>query len=116
MKKSGLLQRQADDRARAYSNAQHIERQLMMDTAQIALHKLGWGYKRIYKFCVEWVKLREYYTGALKIDNPEADVYRDHLDKEIIDIVKDNAEFVPFDERYPEVKLINGLGKWVDRK
>lgn len=116
MKNSGLLQRQAEDRAQAYKRAQHIERQLMMDTAQITLHKLGWGYDRIYKFCSEWIKCREYYTGAFRMDNPEADVCRDHLDREIQDIVKNRAEFADFNERYPDVKDINGHGKWVDKR
>lgn len=116
MKQSGLLQRQAKDRERAYLNAQHIERQLMMDTAQITLHKLGWGYNRIYKFCEEWVKTREYYTGAFRRDNPEADICREHLDRAIADILKNKAELAPFSERYPEVKDINVKGKWVDRK
>ena len=117
MKQSGLLQRQAKDRERAYLNAQHIERQLMLDTAQVTLHEeFGWGYDKVYRFCEEWMKRREYYTGALDINNTEADVYREHLDRAIRDIVKNRAEFADFNERYPEVKLINGLGKWVDRK
>lgn len=116
MKKSGLLQRQAENRAEAYSQAQHIERQLMFDTAQIALHKLGWGYDRICRFSQVWMELREYYTEAFRPENPEADVYREHFDAEIADILKDKAKLVPFDERYPEVKIINGTGKWVQRR
>lgn len=116
MKPSGLLQRQADDRAQAYLRAQHIERQLMMDTAQIALHNLGWGYERIYKFCEDWMELRKHYTEAFRPENPEADVYREHLDRAIADILKDKAELTPFTERYPDVKNINGLGKWVSKK
>lgn len=115
MKKSGLLQRQAENRAKVSSQAQHIERQLMLDTAQIALHKLGWGYDRIYRFSQEWMALREYYAEAFRPQNPEADVYREHLDAEITDILKDKAKLIPFDDRYPEVKKIDGTGKWINK-
>ena len=47
MKQSGLLARQKAERQELLNAGMRIEKQFMMDTLQMALHQLGWGYKRI---------------------------------------------------------------------
>lgn len=84
--------------------AEETAKQLCMDTAQIALHRMGWGYDKIMEFSLMWADLYNHYFGALQKpkskQEDERDLFRDHMDKELKDIVKNKAEFIPFEERY----------------
>lgn len=105
-KKSGFLQKQ-EARSQAWASAaERITLQIMTDTAQITLHRMGWGYERIERFNDEWVAAYKHYKGCLA-KGPEQDVYQEHLDRELQDIMKGHLEdFMPFDERYPELKKV----------
>lgn len=44
------------------------------------------------------------YSGAV-LKGPERDVYRAHMDAELAEIMRTNAErMIPFERRYPELK------------
>ena len=47
MKQSGFLARQKAERQELLNAGMRIEKQFMLDTLQMSLHQLGWGYKRI---------------------------------------------------------------------
>lgn len=81
--------------------------QLTSDCAQIALHRLGWGYKRIMRFNALLAQLRNEYQHMFDSRYNEADYLRVMIDREIADIVKKNGEFIPFEKRYPDVKPID---------
>lgn len=44
------------------------------------------------------MKLREF--------NPEADVYQEHMDRVLAQIINGKQELFSFDQRYPELKKI----------
>lgn len=48
--------------------------------------------------------LSDYYSDALDADKPEADVFRDKIDKRLQKALKD--KFQPWEIRYPELKAV----------
>ena len=54
MKQSGFLARQKAERQELLNAGMRIEKQFMLDTLQISLHHLGWGYKRINELTDLW--------------------------------------------------------------
>ena len=88
--------------------AERVTRQYDTDTLQIALaryDKLRLGYQRIMEITELWAQVRDEYFPALS-GGVEADVARDHLDRELLQIAKDPSLVLPFDPRYPEMKKI----------
>lgn len=106
MGKSGLLQRQADRENAVMHAAEMLSKQYMVDTAQIALHRLGWGFDRIMRFTEEWQAVREEYRKALNPKDPEADVEQEHMDRALDQIINGKMELIPFYERYPDLKKV----------
>ena len=103
---SDFLKQKELERKAYVTAAERTTEQLCLDTAQIALHRLGWGYDRIMRFTAIWNDLYNYYFNALakpksKLED-ERDVYREHLDAEIRQITQDKHPFYPFLTRYPE--------------
>lgn len=92
--------------------AERITRQFDVDSYQIALAryaKLGLGHQRIMEITELAEQVREEYRKAFEKD-PEADVYREHLDRELAEISK-GRPIIPYEERYPEMKKITYEGK-----
>lgn len=88
--------------------AERVTRQYDTDTLQVALSrydKLNLGYQRIMEITDLWAQVREEYFPALTT-GPEADVARDHLDRELLYIAKDPSRVMAFEPRYPEMKKI----------
>lgn len=90
---------------------QAVTQQMMMDTAQIALHEAGWGYDRILRFCARWGELYNRFHDALMVNDAEADVLQEHLDRALGDIIKNRQDLIPFRKRYPEIKEITYSGR-----
>ena len=78
--------------------------QYAVDCFMIALHRKGWGYKRIKDLLVSLTEISDYYAASMDSHNPEQDIYRERMDNELRDIVKDNQQFYTHEERYPLVK------------
>jgi hypothetical protein len=83
-----------------------IGKQMALDCFQIALHRQGWGYDRIFALTKQAGEVYSNYEGAFDRKNVEADVLREHMDAELADAVKKKGEVVPFEERYPDVYKI----------
>ncbi len=79
--------------------------QRTLDLVEVALHRMGWGLKRINALLDLLRELDEYYASAWE-STMESDVFQERLDNELRDIVKDKQEFIPFEKRYPEVRRL----------
>lgn len=87
--------------------AQRLISQYMTDTLQMTLHQTeGWGYDRIMRLDAAWKQIRDEYAPAINPSNPEADVYQEHMDRVLTQIISGKQELIPFAERYPELKQI----------
>ena len=80
-----------------------IEKQFMLDTLQMSLHQLGWGYKRIKELTDLWGEIYNDYHIALE-GTGESDVWQERMDAQIRDIIKDQQEFFDFRSRYPDIR------------
>lgn len=87
--------------------AQLLISQYMIDTLQMVLHESeGWGYDRIMRLESAWHKIRGQYAPAINPSDPEADVYQEHMDRVLAEIISGKQELYPFESRYPELKKI----------
>jgi hypothetical protein len=106
MKKSGFLIREQQIRQQAMNTAERVTQQILLDTLQITLHtEFGFGYDRIKRVTEAWGACYKTYHDALT-GGPEADYYQEHLDRQLLDVLKDRQPLIPFRERYPEIKEI----------
>lgn len=107
MSKSGMMEfaeRYAKAKVEA---AQRLMIQYMMDTLQMTLHQTeGWGYDRIMRLCDAWTETRKKYSPSMNPSNPEADVYQEHMDRVLSEILRDRQPLIPHGERYPELKKV----------
>ena len=95
------------------ATGERLARQYTIDSFQIALgryEKLNLGYQRIMEITDLAEEIRQEYEGAIR-NGPEADVMQERMDRELAEIIRGNAELIPFEERYPEVKKQNYKGK-----
>lgn len=97
------LQKEAFKTQRCISRGIHFGEQKALDLMEIGLHRKGWGYKRIREFLDLLKELDRYYAPAF-VTGQEQEVYQMRLDNEIADILKGQAELIPFEERYPDVR------------
>lgn len=105
---NAFLDRIEAERTNAMQLSERVTRQYDTDTLQIALaryDKLNLGYQRIMEITELWEQTRQEYGPAIE-GGVEADVARDHLDQELLQIAKDYARLTPFEARYPELRKI----------
>lgn len=104
---SNFIQRLQRARDAAMGVAERCTRQFEQDCWQIALaryDKLNLGYQRITELTELQAQVHNEYSGAV-FAGPEQDVYRAHMDAELAEIMRTNAErMIPFERRYPELK------------
>lgn len=104
---SNFVQRLQRARDAAMGVAERCTRQFEQDCWQIALaryDKLNLGYQRITELTELQAQVHNEYSGAV-FAGPEQDVYRAHMDAELAEIMRTNAErMIPFERRYPELK------------
>lgn len=79
--------------------------QRTLDLMEVALHRKGWGYDRINGLLDLMRQLDSDYAVAWEM-RMESDVYQEKLDNELRSIVGDRQEFIPFADRYPEVRQL----------
>lgn len=107
-KRSGYLIRQGQQSQQGAAAAQRMMIQYMLDTLQLTLHQTeGWGYDRIMRLCDAWSEVRKEYSPAINPGNPEADVYQEHMDRVMRQIIRDKQDLIPFEARYPELKKVS---------
>lgn len=81
--------------------------QYMLDTLQIAIHQTeGWGYDRIQRLTEAWKETQKEYSPAVNAKDPAADVYREHMDRVMLEIIGKRQELIPFEQRYPELTKV----------
>ena len=66
----------------------------------------GWGYDRIVALCEKWHKTIEEYSPCTNSADPECDVWREHMDRVLTQIINGKQELMPWDERYPELQKV----------
>ena len=87
--------------------AERLTEQYMTDTLQIVLNEYySFGYERIMELTERWREVLEEYRPALNSKNVECDVYREHMDRAMKQILRGKAEVIPFEERYHELKKV----------
>lgn len=79
--------------------------QRTLDLMEVALHRKGWGYDRINGLLDLMRELDSDYAVAWEM-RMESDVFQEKLDNELRSIVGDRQEFIPFADRYPEVRQL----------
>ena len=107
------IQRARDE---AMRTAERCTRQFEMDCWQIALarYKLKLGYQRIMEITLLVDQVREEYSGAV-LKGPEQDVYREHMDAELKQIMRERVDkLIPFERRYPELRTETYRGRQQD--
>ena len=77
--------------------------QYTMDCVMIALHRKGWGYKRIKELFDLVGEVADYYAPTIR-KCMEQDVFQERMDAEIRSFVDGHQEFYPFKDRYPLIK------------
>lgn len=108
MAKISGMQRYAEQYAQQKAaTAQLLIAQYMTDTLQMTLHQTeGWGYDRIMRLDAAWKQIRDEYAPAINPSDPEADVYQEHMDRVLTQIISGKQELYPFASRYPELKAV----------
>ena len=102
MKKNAYLEKQQAAKTAFMHSVEHIVRQYDIDTLCIVLNEeFGWGYDRIMDLLEKWHTVRVQYRDAINPDIcTEADVAQEHMDRELVRIIRGKAPLIPFDERY----------------
>ena len=112
MKQSGFLAAEKQRRKALLEATQHIERQRMADSVQVAMRRLGYSYAKIKAVMLETQTVVDEFAGAYQGDvNPEADYLRVKMDEAIEEIVRGHQEMIPWKERYPELRSNTALGR-----
>lgn len=78
--------------------------QFCVDLMTIVLHNRGYGAERMTAAIEEFMELHNKYINAFNVKNPEADYFRELLDREMRSVFGDKTD--PFDVRYPMAKEI----------
>lgn len=104
---NAYLQKRETERRIWVEAAQRSTEQFLADTLQITLHqKRGWGYDRIVELCNDWHETIVEYSPCTNSKDPECDVYREHMDRVLSQIIKDKQKLLAWDERYPELSKV----------
>ena len=105
--KNAYLQKKENERQVWTDIARRVTEQFVVDSLQMTLHQeYGWGYDRIMELTGKLFETMEEYKPALNSKNAEADVKQEHMDRVMMQILRDKAELMPFGERYPELKKV----------
>lgn len=79
--------------------AQEMMMQYDADIFAVLLHRRGYGAERMTALNKEFQEMHAKFLIAFDPKEPEADYYRELLDRELRDIYGDKME--PFEKRYP---------------
>lgn len=79
--------------------AQEIATQYAVDCFTVLLHERGYGAERMTALLKDFAEMQEKFLVAFDPKEPEADYYREVLDRELRAIYGSKAD--PFEVRYP---------------
>lgn len=107
-KQNAYLAKQENLRKVYADAAETVMRQFMIDTMQIAVsEEFGFGADRIERLIVKWGEIyTKYYPCLNATSSDEADVLRYKLDTEIKPLISERFAYLPFEERYPDLKKV----------
>ena len=105
---NAYLAKQKAERDAFMHRVEHLVKQYMVDTLQIALNQTeGWGYERIMRLMENWENTREEFRSALNpMRDAEADVAQEHIDRILTQIINGKTDLIPWSERYPDLKKV----------
>jgi hypothetical protein len=101
---NGYLNRKNAERNALIFAAQDAMMQYDVDILTILLHSRGYGKTRMMTLIDEFIKLHDKYMIAFDPSEPEADYYRELLDREMRAVFGEDAD--PFEVRFPAAKQI----------
>ena len=109
-KQSGFLAAEKQRRKILLEQCQHIERQRCFDCFQIAMRRKGYSYTKIKEVSMVFMDVVDEFAGAFQGDiDPEADYLRVMMDKALSEFIAPHQRFLPFDERYPDLRSIDSV-------
>ena len=104
---NAYLQKREFEKRCWIETAQRSTEQFLADTLQITLHQRRcWGYDKIVELCADWKEIIKEYSPCTDSSDPECDVWREHMDRVLIQIIKGHQELIPFESRYPELRKV----------
>lgn len=104
--KNAYLQQRAAEREVFMRAVEHTTEQYMTDMLEITLHEeFGFGYDRIMSLVEKWEANMRKYRPALNSKHAEADVYQEHMDRIMVQILR-GRPLLPFEERYPDLRKV----------
>lgn len=110
--KNAYLARQQAQKDAFMHGVERIIKQWMIDTLCITLNQTeGRGYDRIMRLLEDWHKTREEFRSALNpLQDAEADVAQEHIERILKQIAGDNGQFYPWETRYPDLRRVKYRG------
>lgn len=110
--KNAYLAKQQAQKDAFMHSVEAIIKQWMIDTMQITLNQTeGFGYDRIMRLMENWQNTREEFRPALNpLQDVEADVAQEHVDRILKQIVNKKGPFYPWKERYPDLRGVKYRG------
>lgn len=104
---NAYLARQKAEKEALMHITERLVKQYMVDTLQITLNRTeGWGFDRVMRLMDNWEETREEFRPALTPRDPECDVCQEHIERILMQIAKGKMEFIPWDERYSELRKV----------
>lgn len=102
--KNAFLAKQKATQQAYIEASERVTRQLMADCVILELNEeFGFGYDRIRRVLDGVAEKYNHFHDALD-GGPEADYVQEKLDEAMRRIVKDREPFIPFRERYPDIR------------
>lgn len=106
--KNAYLAKQKAEKDAFMHRVECLVKQYMADTLQITLNQTeGWGFEHIMRLMDNWENTREEFRPALNpMHDAEADVYQEHIDRILTQIINGKMDLIPWRERYPDLKEV----------
>ena len=110
--KNAYLAKQRAQKDQFMHCVERLVKQYMIDTLHITLNQTeGWGYERLVRLTENWEKTRQEFRPALNpLNDAEADVCQEHIDRIIKRIISDKGPFYPWKDRYPDLRNVKYRG------
>lgn len=106
MAKNAYLAKVAMEKRELLNVGIQVGAQQIIDALQLALQEEGYGTDRTYRILKNTMMYREGFMRAFDRKDPEADVFREHLDRALSNLCDDEHPLIAFEERYADLAKI----------